>query len=61
MERSYFSRAANAADAMIYRLIDRLSGNKARRQAIKRRLIVAMLDSEGHRIVAARDACKRKR
>lgn len=54
MTCNVFSRAANAADAIIYRLMDRLNGNTTRRQAIKRRLIIAMLASEGHRLARAR-------
>lgn len=38
MTCNVFSRAANAADDLIYRLVDRLSGNYARRARLHRRL-----------------------
>lgn len=52
------ARAAQQADQIIYSIVDNLSGNAARRRTIKQRLMVAMLATERHSIVAARAANK---
>jgi hypothetical protein len=56
MTKSIFSRAAHRADQVIASIADRFNGNAARRRAIKQRLLLAMLASEQHQIVAARAA-----
>lgn len=59
MTRRLFSRAAKRADQIVAAIADRLNGNAARRRAIKQRLTVAMMQTEQHRIVAARAAKRR--
>lgn len=56
MLKTRLARAAKRADQIIYEIADKLSGNAARRRAIRQRLHVAMLASERHRIVATRVA-----
>ena len=41
---------------MLIRLADMLNGNAKRRRTIKQRLVVAMMQTEQHHIVAARAA-----
>lgn len=41
---------------MLIKLADKLNGNAKRRQNIKQRLVVAMMQTERHTIVAARAA-----
>lgn len=50
------ARAAQRADQIIYSIVDKLSGNAARRSALRHRLHVVMLASEHNSIVAARVA-----
>lgn len=59
MTKRIFSRAAKRADQIVAAIADRLNGNAARRRAIKQRLTVAMMQTEQHRIVAARAAQRR--
>ncbi|GJA84666.1 hypothetical protein [Aeromonas caviae] len=59
MTRRLFSRAAKRADQIVAAIADRLNGNAARRRAIKQRLHLAMMQTEQHRIVAARAAQRR--
>ncbi|MGS3128105.1 hypothetical protein ACB295_02520 [Aeromonas caviae] len=59
MTRRLFSRAAKSADQIVAAIADRLNGNAARRRAIKQRLHLAMMQTEQHRIVAARAAQRR--
>ncbi|MDM5117227.1 hypothetical protein [Aeromonas hydrophila] len=56
MTKSIFSRAAHHADQILFAITDKFNGNAARRRAIKQRLTVAMMQTEQHRIVAARAA-----
>lgn len=44
---------------MLIKLADMLNGNAKRRRAIKQRLVFAMMQTEQHRIVAARAAQRR--
>lgn len=41
---------------MLIKLADMLNGNAKRRRTIKRRLVIAMMQTERHTIVAARAA-----
>lgn len=50
------ARAAQRADQIIYSIVDKLSGNAARRSALRHRLHLAMMATERHHIVAARAA-----
>lgn len=59
MTKSIFSRAAHHADQILFAITDKFNGNAARRRAIKQRLTVAMMQTEQHRIVAARAAQRR--
>ncbi|EPX9362336.1 TPA: hypothetical protein ACSCX2_000129 [Aeromonas veronii] len=59
MTRRLFSRAAKSADQILFAIADKFNGNAARRRTIKQRLTVAMMQTEQHRIVAARAAQKR--
>lgn len=59
MTKSIFSRAAHHADQILFAIADKFNGNAARRRAIKQRLTVAMMQTERHRIVAARAAQRR--
>lgn len=59
MTRRLFSRAAHRADQILFAIADKFNGNAARRRAIKQRLHLAMMQTEQHRIVAARAAQKR--
>ena len=56
MMKVTISRAAKRADQIVAAIADRLNGNAARRRTIKQRLAVAMMQTEQHRIVAARAA-----
>lgn len=56
MTKSIFSRAAHHADQILFAITDKFNGNAARRRTIKQRLTVAMMQTERHRIVAARAA-----
>ncbi|MFM5744420.1 hypothetical protein ACET6W_17200 [Aeromonas veronii] len=59
MTRRLFSRAAHRADQILFAIADKFNGNAARRRTIKQRLTVAMMQTERHRIVAARAAQRR--
>ena len=59
MMKVTISRAAKRADQIVAAIADRLNGNAARRRTIKQRLTVAMMQTEQHRIVAARAAQRR--
>lgn len=59
MTRRLFSRAAKSADQILFAIADKFNGNAARRRTIKQRLTVAMMQTERHRIVAARAAQRR--
>ncbi|SIR65836.1 hypothetical protein SAMN05880558_12422 [Aeromonas sp. RU39B] len=48
------NRAANQLDKLIAAIHDTVSGNKARRVALKQKAIVAMLASEHHSIIKLR-------
>lgn len=54
MTSTLINRAAKRADAVIALIHDHISGNKARRQALKQKAIVAMLASESHSIIRIR-------
>lgn len=47
-------RAAIRLDRMIYRLVDRISGNAARRRALKQKALFAMMASEHRSLIKVR-------
>lgn len=47
-------RAAIRLDRMIYRLVDHISGNAARRRALKQKVLFAMMASEHRSLIKVR-------
>lgn len=54
MTKRMFSSAARKADQILFALHDRLSGNRARRHALRVKLFVAMTHNEHHGLIRAR-------
>lgn len=52
--KSTLKQLAVSADAVLMRIADQFNGNAKRRAAIKQKMTVAMMATEGHKITAAR-------
>ncbi len=52
--KSTLKKLAASADAALMRIADRFNGNAKRRAAIKQKMTIAMMATEGHKITAAR-------